>query len=130
MALHLLTVCLLLSPQNPRILLLFRFVTDVMSAISIITAAASKEEAKAAAAGAGAAAAGAPVVAEAVVDAAAAAAAPGTAVAAAAEGPPLPPLSIFVRLYNVGIVLPTTSASSGTLGATLDQLIVALPGVS
>lgn len=168
-AIHLRTT---LNPavQNPRVLLMLRFVADVMDAVSIITSATSSTEEKAAAAAEGAAAAGAPAtaaavagavrasqtgataaaVAEAVVGDAAAGASHAAAAtaepvaAAAAKGgaargaaavaapvslePQLPPLEIMVQLSNVGVVLPTSSDSTSALGASIDHLLVAMPG--
>lgn len=126
------------APQNPRVLLLFRFVSDVLGAVSIISSAAKKTEDSAAAAGTAAAAAGAPaagaVAAEAIKGAAAAtgeAAAAAVATDLVGAAPPArssPPLEVLIELHNLGIVLPTTAYSSSTLGATVEHLLIALPG--
>ena len=159
------------SKQNPRVLLMLRFVADVMDAVSIITSATSATEEKAAAAAEGAAASGAPATAAAVAggvrasqagaaaaavteavvgDAAAgvgqaaataaepvaaaagkggvAGAAPAAAAAPVSLEPQLPPLEIMVQLSNVGVVLPTSSDSTSALGASIDHLLVAMPG--
>lgn len=125
--------------QNPRVLLLFRFVSDVMGALSIISSAAKQTEDEAGATGAASAAAGAPAAGAAAEAVKGAAAAAGDAAAAAATGeaaatpPPArsdPPLEVLIELHNLGVVLPTTAYSSSTLGATVEHLLIALPGGS
>ena len=144
-------------PQNPRFLLLLRFINDVMGAVGIISSASSKTEEAAAATSAAAATGGAPAagavaaagvtashagaaaaaaVGAAAGEAAAPAAAAASATAAAAKPggsadlAPLPPLEVMVQLSNVGIVLPTSSSSTGSLAASVDELRLALPGAS
>ena len=83
-----------------------------------------------AAAGVGqAAAAAAEPVAAAAGKGGAAGAAPAAAAAAPVSlEPQLPPLEIMVQLSNVGVVLPTSSDSTSALGASIDHLLVAMPG--
>jgi hypothetical protein len=47
---------------------------------------------------------------------------------AAAAAPATAPLEVIVQLRNLGVVLPTSSASRSALGATVDHLLLALPG--
>lgn len=149
-SMHAVATC---PPQNPRFLLLLRFINDVMGAVGIISSASSKTDEAAAATSAAAAAAGAPAAgavagagvaasqpgaaaAAAVGAAAGEAAAPAAAAAAAgkaggsADLAPLPPLEVMVQLTNVGIVLPTSSSSTGALAASVDELRLALPGAA
>ena len=153
--------CLPVSPfppaQNPRILLLLRFVSDVMGAVSIITSSTTKTEQAPAAVGTTAAAATSPAAAalaegadkashagsgvaaavEATIgDAAAGTGAAAQAAAAAAQPgggggtqePGVLPLETMVQLTNVGVVLPCSSSTTNALGATVEHLVVALPG--
>eukprot|EP00887_Chlorella_sp_A99_P007742 scaffold20.g7742.t1 len=130
---------LVVQLQNPRIIVLFRFVMDVMQAVDIISSAATNTQKESARAGAEAGAAGGPGVAAtagAAADAAASVArapeAVASAVAEAAQAQPAAagkrPLEIAVQLRNLHVLLPISSDSRTCLGAQVEQLMVAMPG--
>jgi hypothetical protein len=114
--------------------------SDIMGAVDIITSAAATTEDAASRGAEAAAAAGAPLtgalasggVAAGYAGAAAGAAAEAVAEAAvptAAAAATLPGLTVMVQLRNLGLVLPTTSSSTSALYATVDHLMVSLPGM-
>jgi hypothetical protein len=107
--------CLILNVENPRVLLLFRFVADIMDAVDIIGSAVSRTKAAAGQA----------------ADTPAAGAAP-----VQAGGPPKnseefnvdKPLEVVVQLRNVGIVVPTAATTRKVLAANLEHFMLAIPG--
>lgn len=126
---------LTLSMQNPRFLVLFRFVADIMDAVGIIGSALTRTKAagtkqpapgpqvsgspqKAAAgasSGAGAGADG-------------ASPAPRTGATGSADLLVDKPLEFVVQLQNVGIVVPTGETTRTVLSGQLEQLTFAMPG--
>ena len=100
--------------QNPRILILFRFVSDVMQAVEIIFAAIRRTKEQAAG-----------------VDQllhAEPAAAPASPSPAAPPRQQAKPLELVVQLSNVGLLMPTSSTSKRVFSGSLDFIKLAMPG--
>ncbi|KAL4553401.1 hypothetical protein Ndes2526B_g03263 [Nannochloris sp. 'desiccata'] len=109
--------CLILEMKNPRILVLFRFLADIMSAVDIIQRAVNgkKETGPATATG-------------------------GTTEAATMPGETsIPsttttisngskPLEIVLQLHNAGIIVPTGTTTRTVLACNLDHAMLAVPG--
>ena len=112
---------LIVQVQNPRILLLFRFVSDVMQAMEIVTSAATRTKDEAKQSAQAVATAGAPVMAAALQQSAQQA-------AAAPAAPGAKPLELVLQLRNVGLLVPTVSGSRRVLGGSLEHLMLAMPG--
>jgi len=109
---------LVIQMSNPRFLLLFRFVTDVMEAVDIVTKAVTTTKDV----GVG-------------VPAAAAAAAAAVDASTPKEGPPSSPsspssfpLNLVIQLHNSTILLPTSSNSRTVLAGHIDHLLLGIPG--
>ena len=112
--------------QNPRVLLLFRFVSDIMRAVSIIGATAAKaqgdkgskqqEEPQQGQQGQHGGGGG----------SAEACAAP--ACAGGGGGSKGASLEVVVQLRNVGLVVPCSAKGRSALGGQVDHLLIALPG--
>lgn len=107
-------------PQNPRVLLLMRFVADIMSAVQIITTTKDRtaKEAKPAAA------------AEQQQGGGGSSGPAGAASPAASKpgGEPGGRMEVVVQLQNVGLVVPTSTKSRSALGGQVDHLMIAVPG--
>ena len=106
--------------------------SDILGAVGIISSAATTTSERAAAAAEAASKVGGPVAVSlatgGALTAADAAAAAAAAEAAGSTGHVLQPLEVMVQLYNLGIVMPTTSSGRSALGASVKHLLLALPG--
>lgn len=104
--------CLNLILQNPRILLLFRFVADIMSAVDIVGSAVTHTKA----------AGGQPVPVPAAEPATGANSAASEALQASK------PLEVVLQLENVGIIVPTGTTTRTVLSGEIEHLMLAAPG--
>jgi hypothetical protein len=112
--------CLILEMQNPRVLLLFRFIADVLKATDIISDALVRTKAAGMRA----------TSPKETVSTATTKAKPtqeGTDYEQKEEGK-AKPLDVVVQLQNVGIVVPTARTTRTVLAAHLDHLMLAVPG--
>ena len=97
--------CLILEMNNPRVMLLFRFVADILNAVDIINGAVTKRGSEQATA--------------------AAAPPPPVAMEDGAK-----PLEIFIQLQNAGIIIPTATTTRTVIAANLDHIMFAVPGTA
>lgn len=118
--------CLILEMQNPRVLLLFRFIADVLKATDIISDALVRTKAAGMRATSPK---GAPKSEETVSNATTKAKpTQETAEYEQREEGKAKPLDVVVQLQNVGIVVPTARTTRTVLAAHLDHLMLAVPG--
>jgi hypothetical protein len=103
--------CLILEMKNPRIMVLFRFVADIMNAVDIIQGAVNGKKENGGSAETNAAA------------ARAEASTPAPPATNASK-----PLEIVVQLHNAGIIIPTGTTTRTVLAGNLDHAMLAVPG--
>jgi hypothetical protein len=116
---------LMVQLQNPRLLVSFRFVADMMQAVDIIQAAVSNTAAAPhSPAEAGAAA---PAAAEQGMLPSPAVAAPDPA-HAQASSPGTLPLEVIIQVQNIEVLLPTSAESRRVLGVQIDEIVLSVPG--
>ena len=114
--------------QNPRLIVLFRFVQDIFQAVDIITSAAGSTKAEGSQAGAAGAAVGVPGMAATAGGVAAGGAGESDGPGSLGGASSAKPLEIVVHLRNLHILLPVSSSSRTCLGAQVDHLMLAIPG--
>lgn len=108
--------CLVLDIQNPRVVLLFRFVSDIMNAIEIIGSAVQKSRSSRSS------------IIQFADDASKEDDGDGVLVSSSATNEPRSkPMEIVVQLRNVGLILPTSTSTKSVLAAKLDHFMLAMP---
>jgi hypothetical protein len=112
--------CLILEMKNPRILVLFRFVADIMNAVDIIRGAVNgKKEPSGGSDGSGTTA---------TAEAEAPAAPPAVNTATTTTTRRSKPLEIVIQLHNAGLIVPTGTTTRTVLAGNLDHAMLAVPG--